>query len=267
MTKSYKQISIEKDILDLLDDREKEIANYLFLDKELAYIQNYANSVSIKRLGYNDHGPVHMRMSALNALKAFTIMDEAGIEFNLPKENHGTVSDSKISVLMAAIMHDLGMSVARDRHELVSVELARPIADRILAVFYPDEFEKRIIMRSMIIECIIGHMASQKIHSYEAGLVLVGDGCDMEHGRARIPQLLSIAAKRGDIHRYSSTSIQAVRIIKGQEKPVRIEIDMKQSVGFFQIEEVLMPKILSSPIKEHIELYAEVTGREKVRYL
>jgi metal-dependent HD superfamily phosphatase/phosphodiesterase len=101
----------------------------------------------------------------------------------------------------------------------------------------------------------------------EAGLVLIGDGCDMEKGRARITFLLSRLPQVGDVHKYSAHSIQKVKIIKGDEKPIRIIVEMTESVGFFQIEEVLFPKILSNPVKPYIELYGQVTGEEMRRYL
>ena len=41
---------------------------------------------------------------------------------------------------------------------------------------------------------------------------------------------------------------------------------MKSEVGFFQVEEVLIPKIMSSPAKDFIELYAGVEGEEMKRY-
>ena len=38
-------------------------------------------------------------------------------------------------------------------------------------------------------------------------------------------------------------------------------------VGFFQVEEVLIPKIQSSPAKSMLELYAGVEGEEMKRYM
>jgi len=122
-------------------------------------------------------------------------------------------------------------------------------------------------MKSLIIECIFGHMATQAIHSLEAGLVLIGDGCDMEQGRSRISSMLSDRPRVGDIHRYSSTGIDRVNIIKGEKKPIQIKVDMSESVGFFQVEEVLFPKISFSPVKKYIELYAGVKGKELKKYL
>ena len=42
---------------------------------------------------------------------------------------------------------------------------------------------------------------------------------------------------------------------------------MSTDVGFFQIEEVLLPKVNMSPAKQFIELYAGVTGQETKKYL
>jgi len=42
---------------------------------------------------------------------------------------------------------------------------------------------------------------------------------------------------------------------------------MSASVGYFQVEEVLIGKITASTIKPYIELYANVIGRDVNRYL
>ena len=42
---------------------------------------------------------------------------------------------------------------------------------------------------------------------------------------------------------------------------------MSSDVGFFQIEEVLLPKIDASPAKQYVELYAAVAGQERKCYL
>ncbi len=44
-------------------------------------------------------------------------------------------------------------------------------------------------------------------------------------------------------------------------------IEMSASVGFFQVEEVLFSKINASPVKQYLELYAFVTGRDVKKYL
>ena len=172
------------------------------------------------------------------------------------------------SVLVSALLHDIGMTVTRDSHELVGLVIALKYIDEMLAQVYDNtEIPQKIAVRSLILEGIFGHMATKKINSLEAGLVLIGDGCDMEEGRARIPNIIRSSPKAGDIHKYSAGSISKVLIEKGEEKPIRILIQMSENVGIFQVEEVLYPKILSSPVKPHIELYAQVQEQDILRYL
>ncbi len=267
MQKSIKEIAIENKISKMLTGKAAFAASIVFDDEEIQALQDYANIVSIKRLGYNDHGPVHMRTAALNAIIMFDLLHQSGVKFNLEKERIGSAEESKIAVLLSSLLHDVGMSVSRDKHEIIGVTIATPIINRILSEVYPNDIKRITIIRSLIIEGIAGHMANQSIHSLEAGLVLIGDGCDMAKGRARIPFLLTRSPHVGDIHKYSANSIQKVEIVKGEEKPIRIVIEMNESVGFFQIEEVLFPKIVSNPIKPYLELYGTINGENLKRYL
>lgn len=267
MRKSPKETEIENEILAMLSGKPAMAASLIFNDEEAQALRNYANTVSIKRLGYNDHGPVHMSKTALNALIMFDLLNNAGIKFNLEEEKIGTVEDSKVAVLISSLLHDVGMSIGRENHELLGVVFATSIIERTLTRVYDKDIEKKTIVHSLIVEGIAGHMATQDIYSLEAGLVSIGDGCDMEKGRARIIFLLSRTPKVGDIHKYSANSIEKVEIIEGEEKPIRIIVEMTESVGFFQIEQVLFPKILANPVKPHIELYGKVTGEDPRRYL
>lgn len=267
MSKSIKQVHLEKILFQKLTGKSLEIAQYISKDSEIQALQDYANVVSIKRLGYNDHGPVHMYKTALNAIKMFNLLKKADIKFNLEKEGSGNWEDSLIIVLISTLLHDIGMSVSRQNHEVMSINLGTPIIIRILQEFYPHDIQKQVVMRSMIYEGIVGHMATQTIYSLEAGLVLIGDGCDMEKGRARITTMLSHKPKVGDIHKHSANAIEKVNILPGAQKPIQILVEMSQSVGLFQVEEVLFTKIASSPVKKYIELYAKVRNMDRLKYL
>lgn len=264
---SPKETTIEQRLLKRLSGLPRRAAELLCGDPELRALQEYANTVSITRLNFNDHGPVHMRTVAFNAMRLFDLLEEAGVEFNLAKENAGDAEMSRIAVLCASLMHDIGMTVGREDHEHTALLFAVPILDRILGELYPANIAKRVVIRSMAVEGIVGHMAHQRVHSLEAGVVLVADGLDMKKGRSRIPMLISPGAKVGDIHQYSSASIEKVDIEKGKERPIRIGITMSESVGFFQVESVLITKIEASSIKPYIELYAGKSGVEPRRYL
>lgn len=277
--KSQKEMSVEqklvqlvKEIIELTPEKDGlplRVLNILISDEEIQAVQDYANNVSIVRLGFNDHGPVHMRTVCRNALKMLKILYLGGIKTNLEREDAGTFADSVTAVILASFMHDFGMTIGRQDHELYSGILAYNQIERILQAVLPgkENLTRRVVIRSMALEGILGHMGTRKIHSIEAGLILIADGCDMTKGRARIPMEMNLKPTAGDIHKYSANSIEKVKILAGQEKPVKIEVHMSADVGFFQIEEVLLQKINCSPAKNLIELYAGVDGQELKKYL
>jgi len=270
--RSAKETSLENKVIETLKElgsgfKPLEGAKQLMADEDTRSTQEYANNVSIVRLGYNDHGPVHMRTVALNAIKMMGMLRQAGIKTSLEKEGVGDFEDSLVGVIFASMLHDLGMSISRKDHELHSTTLALPIIDRLLTPLYPKEIQKKAMIRSLALEGISGHMGNRTIHSLEAGVILVADGCDMTKGRARIPIAISSTHKAGNIHQYSANSIEEVDLSPGQEMPIRIAVQMSSEVGLFQIEEVLMGKINASTIKQYIELYAKVKGQEPKKYL
>jgi len=268
MTKSPKEEAIERTILRKLEGSPlKNIAEAVLSDPEISAYHEYANIVSIKRLKYNDHGPVHMRTVVFNALTLAELLHEAGIPLSLEREETGSYDDSRLALILAGLLHDIGMSATRMNHENLSASLALPIVSRFLETIYPKDIRKQVLLRGLCTECIVGHMGLVKVNSLEAGIILIADGTDMEKGRARIPMLLTHDAKVGDIHQYSSASIEKLKIVQGEKKPIKIEIEMSSDVGFFQIEQVLFPKLEMSTIKPYVELHANVIGSEVKKYL
>ncbi len=268
MNKSPKETGLDKVILKKLPAGAlRSLAEKVLADEEVHALQEYANNVSIKRLGFNDHGPVHMRKVLLNALTLADLLHGAGIPLSLEAEEIGTFEDSLTAIFLAGMLHDIGMSVTRSNHEEFSMLLARPLLERFLLLRYPGDVRMRVIVGSLITECVTGHMGHIDIHSLEAGIILIADGCDMEKGRARIPMMISTNAKVGDIHKYSSSAIERIDLERGSQKPIRITVHMSSSVGFFQVEEVLFPKLAHSPIKPYIELHAGVIGEPMKVYL
>lgn len=267
--KSPKEYHLERQLLSLLQQGSDSytLAQLLVSDPEIEAIQEYANSVSIKRLNYNDHGPVHMRQVAVNVVKMLSLLKAESVQTSLEQEDAGSHEDSLCALLLGAFLHDLGMSVGRSEHELTGLIIARPIMERLLKALLPDSLSRRIAIISIATEGVLGHMANRKVHSLEAGLLLVADGCDMEKGRARIPMSIITSPKTGDIHKYSANSIEKVTISKGEGAPILIDVLMSSDVGFFQIEEVLLPKISMSPARQYVQVFAGVIGQEKKRYL
>ena len=270
--RSPKEQSMDVKIIDAvealgLSGKALEGVKLITADEEVQAAQEYANNVSIIRLGYNDHGPVHMRTVALNAIIMLGFLRKAGIKTSLETEGVGTFEDSLLGTIFAAMLHDLGMCIGRQDHEIHSTYMALPVLDRILSKVYADNLYKKVMVRSLALEGIAGHMGNRTIYSLEAGVVQVADGCDMTKGRARIPIALSHTPRAGNIHQYSANSIEEIRLSLGQEHPIRIDILMSSEVGLFQVEEVLLGKIAASTAKPYIELYAQVKEEEAKRYL
>ena len=76
--KSPKERSLDGAITRFVSGRPRQVAQMLLADKEIQALQDYANTVAIKRLGYNDHGPVHMRKVMLNAVTMMGLLHDAG---------------------------------------------------------------------------------------------------------------------------------------------------------------------------------------------
>ena len=87
----------------------------------------------------------------------------------------------------------------------------------------------------------------------------VADALDMESGRARIP----FAIGRMSIHSVSAMAIRKVRLSAGEEKPIKISVEMSNSAGVFQLDNLLREKLKNSTLAPYVEVTAEVTGDEE----
>jgi len=264
--KSYFEKKLDRELLAKSSGKARKALAFLINNKPLEQLMQYCNTVSIDRLGMNDHGRVHTKLAALNALKLIKLINQAGIQPNVVKEGTGTFADAQLVVAVAAYLHDLGMSISRTDHEFHSVRVGDDFIFAVLRHVYDNE-GMIYVLRSYILECIMGHMAHLDVSSIESGVMLISDGCDMELGRARITTRKSEAPMRGDIHRYSAMSVTNVELRKGKNKPIEIFVKMKDATGIFQIEEVLLGKVAKSSIKSYIELSVKIGGQKKIYYL
>lgn len=221
-------------------------------DIELQTLWRCANVLAVDRLGYNDHGPVHVKIVANGALKLLRMLVEKGVEPSVKVDYGMAVEDAEVLVVLASIMHDLGMSIVRDGHEVYSVPLAQGILNRCLPVCYTPE-EAAIIM-SEVLHAIVSHHESNRPLTIEAGVVKVADALDMERGRARIP----FEAGKVNIHSVSALSIEKVSIEEGVEKPITIRIEMSNPAGVFQVDNLLGGKIRGSGLEHYIHVVAVI---------
>jgi metal-dependent HD superfamily phosphatase/phosphodiesterase len=161
----------------------------------------------------------------------------------------------------ACLTHDLGMSIHRVDHEAFSLFLAADRLPDLLAPVY--EEPERTVIASEILHAIIGHRSGGTPLTLEAGVVRVADALDMEHGRARV----ALETHLPNIHSLSAAAIDDVRIMQGKERTIRVEVDMNNSAGVFQLDELLARKLRGSGLEEHIEVIARIDAEHEKRLL
>jgi hypothetical protein len=244
------------------NEKLKAVLDFVDGDIELQTLWKCANVQAIDRLGLNDHGPVHVKIVANKALKLLRMLLERGVQPSIKVNYKKTDEDAEVVVVLASALHDLGMAIIRQDHELYSVHLAQRVLDRYLSKIYQPE--EATIMLSEILHAIISHHASMKPHTLEAGIVKVADALDMEQGRARIPY----EAGRVNIHSMSALSIEKVNIEEGEEaeKPIIIMIEMSNPAGIFQVDNLLGTKIKDSGLEKYVRIEV-VIGKGEQRFV
>jgi len=259
---------LNKEIITKLNGLPLKVYMECINSQFLGIAQDYANIVSIKRLKMNDHGRVHMRKVTNYALMISDLLNKNNIQLSGQQEGWCTYEESLTAIILSSFLHDIGMGIHRQNHEFYSIVLTENEIDRILSIAYGhSDDSKKYFLKSIIFESIAGHMGIQQIASIEAGILLVADGCDLEFGRAKPARNISINGRIGDIHRYSASCVEKVLISEGEIKPIKISIKISEYAGFFQIEEILMQKILKSTIREHVEVIGFLDSEHSKKYL
>ncbi|MGD2200513.1 MAG: HD domain-containing protein [Candidatus Bathyarchaeota archaeon] len=237
----------------------REILEFVDDDIELQTLWRCANVLAVNRLDLNDHGPVHVKIVANGALKMLRILVEKGVEPSIVKDYGMTPEDAEVVVVLASILHDLGMAFVRESHGVYSAPLALGVLKRCLPRCY--SVEEATVISSEVIHAIISHHAPNHPLTVEAGIVKIADALDMEKGRARVPY------EKGkiDIHSISATSIEKVKIEEGSERPITISIDMTNPSGIFQVDDLLGAKIKDSGIEGYVHVEANIQEGESSR--
>ncbi len=201
------------------------------------------------RLRMNDHGSVHAQVATASALTILDLLWSSEIEPDIVKKG-GDLDDATLIILLSALCHDIGNAIHRDDHLSHSMMLAQPILDMILPVIYPDP-KTSLLIRTFILSAIHSHHGDPKPQTNEGSIISIADACDMTKGRAGHSTDISTAS----MHAISTLAIDDVRITRGLNRPVEIQIVMSQLAGMFQIHETLIPKIHAGLLKEHVNVY------------
>jgi uncharacterized protein len=221
----------------------------------------YMAQLTSERLEMSDHSWVHVQVVLNIGLRLLRLLVKGGIEPAMASDHGMKDRDAEVVVAGGALLHDVGMSIHRVDHEAFSLFLVADRLDGLLADSY-DEPERTVVIAE-IMHAIIGHRRRGEPYTLEAGVVRVADALDMAQGRSRIP----IEGGRFGIHALSAAAIDEVRIEAGEERPVKVEIEMNNSAGIFQVDDLLATKLRGTPLEGHVEVIAQVEGETEKRLL
>jgi uncharacterized protein len=221
----------------------------------------YMAQINSERLGMSDHSWVHVQVVLNIALRLLRLLTKSDIEPAMVTEHGMKARDAEVVVAGGALLHDVGMSIHRADHEAYSLFLVQDELQSLLAEVYKEP--ERTVVISEILHAIIGHRRRGEPYTLEAGVVRVADALDMAEGRSRIP----VEDGQYGIHALSAAAIDEVRIESGEDRAVRIEIEMNNSAGIFQVDDLLSTKLRGTPLEGKVEVIAHVKGETEKRLL
>ena len=246
-----------KTIVDGLKDYPNALKMFHILEKdeETNTLLNLANYIAVRKMGYNDHGPIHARIVTANGVRLIKIiLDSKELQLDSINGLGMTEDDAHLIVVAGCFLHDIGNAIHREEHEIFSVILAKGLLERILPSLYP-EMSKRTAMIEQILHALYAHDVGENALTIESAIVVIADGCDITKGRGR----LSFDMGKHDIHSISALSIESVDIYKGKTKLIEIHVNMSNSAGIYQVQETLGNKVSKCPLRDYIEIVADLT--------
>ncbi|MBX6365170.1 MAG: HD domain-containing protein [Gemmatimonadetes bacterium] len=252
---------IELNVPDRHNPKLREIIGRVNADDDLYGLWLATNVNAIERLGMTDHGPVHVKIVMNIAVKLLRLLVDRGVEPSIVTSWGMTADDAEVVVALASLLHDVGMSIHRSGHEDFSLFIAQEKLRQLLDGVY--DAVTATVVRSEVLHAIIAHRSGGKPLTLEAGIVRVADALDMAQGRSRIP----FQAGSTSIHSISAMAIEAVHIEAGADKPIRLRVDMSNSAGIFQLDQLFREKLAGSGLEPYVELEAKLEGEEGERRL
>lgn len=239
--------------------RLHEVLEWVNTNDELYAMWVSSNVTAIERLGMTDHGPVHVKIVMNLAVRLLRLLVDGGVQPAVITQFAMERADAEVVVALAALFHDLGMSIHRIDHEDYSLFLAERLLREVLPLVY--DVREAAILRSEVLHAIIGHRKGGQPLTLEAGTVRIADALDMAKGRSRIP----FESGSVSIHSISAAAVDQIHLEPGVERPVRITIDINNSAGIFQLDQLFREKLRGSGLEPYIELEARLEGETEKR--
>jgi metal-dependent HD superfamily phosphatase/phosphodiesterase len=228
-------------------------------DNQLKGWWHVSNVNAVARMEINDHSWVHIQIVTNIALKLLRQLTKHGIEPGIVRDFGLDQEDAEVAVVLAALLHCIGMSIHRHGHEDFSLFLAEPKMRELLGGIY-EEPDLTVVV-SEVLQAIISHRADGQPLTVDAGIVRVADALDMAKGRSRIP----FAKGSVSMHSLSAAAIDDVTISDGEDRPILIEILMNNSSGLYQVDELLKAKLRGSRLEPYVEVVAHIDTETEQR--
>jgi metal-dependent HD superfamily phosphatase/phosphodiesterase len=222
-------------------------------DVQLKQLWRCANVNAVDRLHMSDHGEVHIRIVANAALKLLRILREGGQVPGIVANHHLGPEEAEVVVVLAAALHDLGITVHYDHHTHFSLPLANLKANELLTGLYP--IREQTIIVSEMLHAIAAHHGVVRCLTLEAGALKLADALDITAGRSR-----PVTAVTPSLGMTVDAVIDEVTIKKGETKPVRVEIRMSRPAGLHQVEDSLQQRLQHSPLFGLVEVVVQIDG-------
>lgn len=219
----------------------------------------HAAGVNADRLNMSDHSWVHIQIVLNIALRLARLLFARDVQPSIVADHGMEVRDAEVVIAAAAMLHCVGMSIHRTDHESYSLFLTADKLGLLLADVY-EEPERSIVVAETM-HAIISHRSKGRPLTIEGAIVRVADALDMARGRSRVP----FEAGHTNIHSLSAYAIEEVRICAGEQTAVRVEIEMSNSAGIFQVDEGLGTKLRGTPLEAHIEVVARIEAEHEQR--
>jgi metal-dependent HD superfamily phosphatase/phosphodiesterase len=219
----------------------------------------HAAAVNAERLQMSDHSWVHIQIVTNIGLRLARLLFRRGIVPSVVADHGLTEREAEVVIAAASLFHCVGMSIHREDHERFSLFLTADKLPRLLEGIYDEPVRSILVAEAS--HAIISHRSKGKPFTIEGAIVRVADALDMSAGRSRLH------AEQGlySIHSISNQSIESVKIEPGDDKAVRIEIEMTNSAGIFQVDEGLGTKLRGTPLAEHLEVVARIDAEHERR--
>ena len=222
----------------------------------------YMAQITSERLGMSDHSWVHVQVVLNIALRLLRLLVKGGIEPAMVTDHGMRDRDAEVVVAGGALLHDVGMSIHRADHEAYSLFMV----------------EERL--QSLLAESLRGARADGGDRGDPARDHRPPPPRRALHASrpawcgSRTPSTWRRAARASRSRAASTGSTPSRRrrstrsgSRRGRSAPVKIEIEMNNSAGVFQVDDLLATKLRGTPLEGHVEVIAQVPGETEKRLL